>query len=129
MKPFIQLLTIAAFATLSLSAHAQTEPTWRNDPTYSVHNYKHANKAAAVKRRAPEPGIPVNLPKPGAAHFANYKMSVTNQVPVGGVVLPHTPGTNLAERNYKMPRPLRKDIPAKPATAEKTASPASIISE
>lgn len=130
MKPIIQRLTIAAFSTLSLSVHAQTEPTWRNDPTYSVHNYKHANKVAAVKGRALEPGITVNSPKPGVAHFANYKMSVTNQTPVGGIVLPHTPDTNLAGRNYKMSRPfLRPASLLKPATDEKTASPASIISE
>ncbi len=129
MKTLIHLLATAAFSTLSLPTDAQNDPNWRNDPTYSTHNYKHANKVAAVKRRALEPGVTVNFPKPGATRFANYKMPLLEQAPAGGVVLPHTPGADLAERNYKMSRPLRPAIVPRLNMAGKMVPPVSITSE
>jgi hypothetical protein len=111
MKTLINTFMVSILALLSSVAYAQTEPIWRNDPTYSTHNYKHPNKAAAAQRRALEPGVSVRFPQPGVVQAANYKMPQPGQVPAGSVVLPHTPSNDLADRNYKMPRPVRVEQP------------------
>lgn len=77
----------------------------RNDPTYSTHNYKHANKAAAARKWEDNPGVVVKQPASGETNLANYKRQVPNQVPVGGITVGHTPSTDVADRNYKMQRP------------------------
>lgn len=53
-----KLLTgLCIISTIGLSdIHAQNEKEiWRNDPTYSANNYKHPNKAAAVKQNKTAP--------------------------------------------------------------------------
>lgn len=129
MKTLITLLIATTAATLSSCVYAQNEPIWRNDPTYSTHNYKHANKVAAVKRRALEPGVVVSFPQPGANRVANYKMPQPGQMPAGGVVLPHTPSSDLANRNYKMPRPFGLAQQPKLNVADKPVPTNSITSD
>ena len=77
----------------------------RHDPTYSTHNYKHANKAATARQWEANSGVAVQPPKPGETNLANYKRQVPNQAPVAGITVSHTPSTNVADRNYKMQRP------------------------
>ncbi|GAB3643477.1 hypothetical protein [Spirosoma arcticum] len=79
----------------------------RNDPTYSTHNYKHANKAAAARKWQGNSGVVVKQPTSGETDLANYKRQVPNQAPVGGVTVGHTPSTDVADRNYKMQRPIQ----------------------
>ena len=78
----------------------------QRDGTYSTHNYKHANKAAQAHRLTGSDGIRVRYPPPGLAHQANYKTPMPGLPPIGGVVVDHRLNTALAERNYKMPRPV-----------------------
>lgn len=77
----------------------------RHDPTYSTHNYKHANKAATARRWEANSGVAVQPPKSGETNLANYKRQVPGQAPAGGVTVSHTPLTDVADRNYKMQRP------------------------
>ncbi|QIP15166.1 hypothetical protein G8759_22345 [Spirosoma aureum] len=100
-----RILLIAALSGLSLiTASAQDDNKVRNDHTYSTHNYKHANKAATARQWENKSGASVRAPGLGTAPLANYKHQVPGAVPTGGVVLPHTPETDVALRNYKIQR-------------------------
>ncbi|HLL93455.1 MAG TPA: hypothetical protein VK404_00665 [Spirosoma sp.] len=77
----------------------------RNDPTYSTHNYKHSNKAAAARKWESNRGVVVKSPVAGGANVANYKRQTPNQAPAGGITIYHIPSTDVADRNYKMQRP------------------------
>lgn len=82
------------------------KPAGQHDGTYSTHNYKHTNKALQARRAAGSNGIRVSYPQPGTTHLANYKTPVPGRVPTGGVVVHHQPATDLAQRQYKMLRPM-----------------------
>lgn len=105
----MKLLTIAlvgaGILATACQSSAQDDRKLRNDPTYSTHNYKHANKAATARRWEDNAGVAVQQPQPGDANVANYKRQTPVQQPVGGVTVEHTPSTNVADRNYKMQRP------------------------
>ena len=102
----LSFLTAPASAQIQNERRPQVEtPVWRNDPMYSTHNYKHPNKAAAAQRRDSATGVAVRRPSAGVGQVANYKMPATGRVPIGGITVPHRPNLNVAERNYKMPRP------------------------
>lgn len=77
----------------------------RNDPTYSTHNYKHANKAATAQQWELNRGVVVKAPVTGGAGVANYKHQAPNQAPAGGITIYHIPSTDIADRNYKIQRP------------------------
>ncbi len=106
MKTTVFSILILGWLTLAGQAYGQgNRDKLRSDPTYSTHNYKHANKAAVARKWEGEAGVPVAQPAPGQAGLANYKRQAPNQAPVGGVTVGHTPSTNVAERNYKIQRP------------------------
>jgi hypothetical protein len=50
MKKLITGICIVSLMGLSDIYAQHDKITWKNDPTYSVHNYKHPNKAAAAKK-------------------------------------------------------------------------------
>lgn len=120
MKRMFLLLTGLGLLTLISQAQAQDRTTdsrrFRNDPTYSTGNYKHANKAAAARQWEAKSGVPVQQPNPGDAILANYKQQIPVAQPVGGVTVDHTPSEELANRNYKM------QVPAPATTPEDVAS-------
>lgn len=134
MKTFIISIALAALPFMAAPALAQEarqstkaeKPAWRNDPMYSVHNYKHPNKAAAAQRRASKTGVTVNLPPVGNTQVANYKMPHINRVPAGGITVPHSPDMDIANHNYKMPRPIMRtgtaktEMATRPDTARST---------
>lgn len=113
MKTFFISLALAVLPSMAMPAFAQKarqstkadKPAWNNDPMYSVHNYKHPNKAAAAQRQASKTGVTVSLPPAGNTQVANYKMPHVNRVPTGGITVPHSPDMGLVNHNYKMPRP------------------------
>lgn len=106
MKTTALYLTVLCWLALVGQACGQDDRrAWRNDPTYSTHNYKHPNKAAAARRWETKAGVAVDQPKPGQSNVANYKRQAPNQPPVGGVTVNHTPSTSVADRNYKIQRP------------------------
>jgi len=94
---------------LALPAEGQDDDKLRRDPTYSIHNYKHPNKAATALRWAIEEGkakelnrIPVN---------ANYKRPRDSSGTGSAVILPVEtvpPQNYKMPRNYKMPMPIRR---------------------
>ena len=117
MKTNLFLLAGLCLMALVEPTSAQDERRLRNDPTYSTHNYKHANKAAAARRWADNKGVAVQQPAPAETRLADYKKQVPGQRPAGGVTLDHTPSTDLADRNYKIQRVNRSqdsnaDLPA-----------------
>lgn len=118
-------LFIAALSSLSfLTASAQDDRKLRNDHTYSTHNYKHPNKAAAARKWENQSGIVVQAPGFSNEPLANYKRPVPGARPAGGVVVPHTPEMDVAVRNYKIQRvSLSKPTPQLlPVVAERVNS-------
>lgn len=76
----------------------------RRDGTYSIHNYKHTNKAAQAHRPTGSDGIRVRYPQPGLVQTASYKTPGSGLLPVGGVVIDHQLNNALVGSNYKMPQ-------------------------
>lgn len=106
MKTIGTYFLMVCWLVLAEQACGQDERSkLRNDPTYSTHNYKHANKAAVARKWEANSGVVVKQPTSGETNLANYKRQVPNQAPVGGVTVGHTPSTDVADRNYKMQRP------------------------
>lgn len=75
-----------------------------NNPFYSSNNYKHPQAAAAARSWESKPAVGVSSPVSTETQLANYKHQMPNKKPVGGVVIPHTPSTSLADRNHKIQR-------------------------
>ncbi len=136
MKTFITLLALATLPLFAVSVSAQDhkgpepmkaeKPAWRNDPMYSIHNYKHPNKAAVVQRRSSGMGVTVNMPPSGINQVANYKMPAMQRVPTGGITVLHSPDLDVANQNYKMPRPsvttieVKTDVPTRRSSISAT---------
>ncbi|QJW90093.1 hypothetical protein HNV11_12265 [Spirosoma taeanense] len=120
MKTVLSLLT--GLCLLALSGQAQDDRKLRNDPTYSTHNYKHPNKAAAARRWEASEGVSVRQPAPGDARLADYKKQVPFQQPSGGVTVDHTPVQDVTVRNYKIQRPFQAASPDT-ITRKKTIRP------
>lgn len=102
MKTYIFALAFSGITILSASA--QDEAKRRNDGTYSTHNYKHPNKAAVAQKSARQQGVEVTTSGFEKRAVASYKQPVPRTEPVDGLVVPHTPQENLANRNYKIQR-------------------------
>ncbi|WP_420148235.1 hypothetical protein [Spirosoma sp.] len=102
MKTSILILSLISLS--ALVANAQDDRKLRNDLTYSTHNYKHPNKAAVAQRWKADKSLEVTPPAAAVNQLANYKHQMPGLAPVGGVVLPHTPQTDVAARNYKIQR-------------------------
>ena len=98
------LIGIAFGLLTALTVSGQDQSALRNDPTYSTHNYKHPNKAAAAAKWANKPGIEVTAPGYDPQRVANYKQPKSGTSPAVGIAVPHTPSTSLADRNYKIQR-------------------------
>ena len=112
--PFTGMLIGAFLLTtaLSLKTLAQPENKLRNDPTYSIHNYKHPNKATAA--RAWQSEIVLNRQERDGrqVRMGDYKR-VANREPDRSVMVirprrnRHTDPELLSGYNYKNPRPAR----------------------
>ena len=116
------LLILSLISLSAITASAQDDRKLRNDATYSTHNYKHPNKAATARRWTADKSLEVTPPSPAINQLANYKHQMPGLTPVGGVVLPHTPQTNVALRNYKIQR-VSHSVPE--STEELSARPQS----
>jgi hypothetical protein len=112
MKTYIFALALSGLTILTASAQDDTKR--RNDATYSTHNYKHPNKAAAAQKWANQKGTGISTPSETNRTVANYKQPVPNAEPANGLVVPHNSQENLADRNYKIQRPnvAGQDTPA-----------------
>lgn len=110
------LIALVFLAVASQVSGQDNRSKLRKDPTYSTHNYKHPNKAAAARQWEAPAGVAVQQPQSGNTNLANYKRQVPNQAPVGGVTVDHTPSTEVADRNYKIQR-----------ISEPAATPASTV--
>ncbi|MCK8493689.1 MULTISPECIES: hypothetical protein [Spirosoma] len=104
MKAAFTVLISLGLLAFAVQTQAQDERKLRKDPTYSTHNYKHANKAATARRWESNAGVAVQQPSPADARLADYKKSVPNAQPAGGITVDHTPSMSLADRNYKIQR-------------------------
>ena len=105
-----RMLTLALSGLTFLTASAQDDQKIRNDHTYSTHNYKHPNKAAAARQWEAKTGVAVTTPSPNVNTLANYKRQTPGAVPAGGIVVAHSPEMDVALRNYK----IQRLSPAKP---------------
>jgi hypothetical protein len=104
MKTIALILLGAGLLQQPASAQQPVPPVSRH-PMISVHNYKHADKAAQARREQAGRGGAVAAPAPGQTNLANYKRQGVPTRPAGGLTVPHTPDTVLANRNYKQTRP------------------------
>ncbi len=98
------LFSIVVSSLLALTASAQDEATLRNDPTYSPHNYKHPNKAAAARKWANKTGVAVPAPGYTQESLANYKQQKPGVTPARSLSVAHTPTNEVTLRNYKVQR-------------------------
>ncbi|MFD1145094.1 hypothetical protein ACFQ4C_28450 [Larkinella insperata] len=98
---FFALVLIGLF---SVTASAQDDAKRRNDVTYSTHNYKHPNKAAAARKWANEKGGTISATGFDQKLVTNYKQPVPRTEAADGLIVPHTAQENLADRNYKVQR-------------------------
>lgn len=104
MKRTIISFVCLCLLALTINSYGQDDRKLRTDQTYSTHNYKHANKAAQARRWEENRGVTVQEPTSEDIRVADYKKSVPNAQPAGGVTVDHTPAASLADRNYKMRR-------------------------
>lgn len=104
-------LSLLAYSEQSYAQQNQDkdQQLFRADPTWSTHNYKHANKAAAARRWEAKSGIAVEQTVSDRSSLANYKRQIPNQQPAGGITIDHTPSASLADRNYKIQRVAEPD--------------------
>ena len=102
MKTYLFVLVLIGLSMLTASA--QDDAKLRRDRTYSTHNYKHPNKAAKARQWEAKQGVAVNPPGINQNPMASYKHSVPGALPVGGVVVTHTPQMDVTLRNYKIQR-------------------------
>lgn len=100
MKPY--LFTLALIGLAGLTTFAQDNNKLRKDVTYSVHNYKHGNKAAVARTWSDQKAVSVPAPGTVAGPIANYKHPMPGTQPSAGVTVEHTPEMDVAVRNYKM---------------------------
>lgn len=93
MYTLILLVTLLNFGTISQEIHA-------NDPGYSIHNYKHVNKAKAVAKRDTNRGVRVSYDETSRDY---KKPSVKSKENVLQVFRPTDSKDYLKVKNYKMP--------------------------
>ncbi len=93
MDTLILLAALLNFGTISQEIHA-------NDPGYSIHNYKHVNKAKAVAKRDTNRGVRASYDETSRDY---KKPSVKNKENVLQVFRPIDSKDYLKVKNYKMP--------------------------
>ena len=93
MDTLILLATLLNFGTISQEIHA-------NDPGYSIHNYKHVNKAKAVAKRDTNRGVRVSYDETSSDY---KKPSVKSKENVLQIFRPTDSKDYLKVKNYKMP--------------------------
>lgn len=93
MYTLILLVTLLNFGTISQEIHA-------NDPGYSIHNYKHVNKAKAVAKRDTNRGVRVSYDETSRDY---KKPSVKSKENVLQIFRPTESKDYLKVKNYKMP--------------------------
>ena len=93
MDTLILLAVLLNFGTISQEIHA-------NDPGYSIHNYKHVNKAKAVAKRDTNRGVRVSYDETSRDY---KKPSVKSKENVLQVFRPTDSKDYLKVKNYKMP--------------------------
>lgn len=103
MKTFLSIYFMLAVVSTTVSAQVN----YSKDPTYSVHNYKHPNKAAVAKEKNLDRLIHLEYVESGNNAPVNYKQQAGKPSPViQGALIPsgnEVKSTNaLANpRNYK----------------------------
>ena len=90
---------ILIFLLVSYGIFAQNVPT--NDPGYSLHNYKHVNKAMTIAKRDTNKGIGVS---PEEIH-RDYKKSASKNRENTLIIIREGKKEDYLKRvNYKMPK-------------------------
>ena len=94
----MKTILIAAFLLISFGTFAQNIPT--NDPGYSLHNYKHVNKAMAVAKRDTNKGISVSFEETNRDYKKLASKSKENTL----IIIREGKKEDYLKRvNYKMP--------------------------
>ena len=91
--------TLILIASL-MSSEMAFQEIHANDPGYSIHNYKHVNKAKAVAKRDTNRGVRVSFDET----YRDYKKpSVKSQENVLQIFRQTDDKDYLKRKNYKMP--------------------------
>src|ERR1700712_2401666 len=85
-------------------AFSQDATTLRNDPTYSTHNYKHANKAQIAQRWETRSGLNVPVSSKKDVILADYKPQHRPQLSPGSVAVSYKSSNAVSGWNYKTQR-------------------------
>ena len=127
MKKYLFMLALGGLSVLTASA--QDDRKLRNDHTYSTHNYKHPNKAAAARQWESKQGVEVRTPGLIKGPMTSYKHSMPGAAPSGGLVMSHTPATDITLRNYKIQRISLSRPATQPASAVADRVPSQVVPE
>lgn len=95
----MKTILIFTFLLISYGTFAQNIPI--NDPGYSLHNYKHANKAMAIAKRDTNKGISVSPEET----YRDYKKSASKSKENTLIIIRQGKREEYLKRvNYKMPK-------------------------
>ena len=93
MKTIILIVSLMITETVNQEVHA-------NDPAYSIHNYKHVNKAKAVAKRDTNRGVSVSFDET----YRDYKKPLVKSKENVLQIFRQTDSKDyLIRKNYKMP--------------------------
>ncbi|MEY4540317.1 MAG: hypothetical protein RLZZ306_2074 [Bacteroidota bacterium] len=93
------MITLVLLASL-MSSEMAIQEVHANDPGYSIHNYKHVNKAKAVARRDTNRGVRVSFDETNRDY---KKPTVKGKENVLQIFRPTDSKDYLKVKNYKMP--------------------------
>ena len=94
----MKTILLLAFLLFSYGTFAQNIPT--NDPGYSLHNYKHVNKAMAIAKRDTNKGIRVSFQETNRDYKKLASKSKENTL----IIIREGKKEDYLKRvNYKMP--------------------------
>ena len=94
----MKTILLLAFLLFSYGTFAQNIPT--NDPGYSLHNYKHVNKAMAIAKRDTNKGISVSFEETNRDYKKLASKSKENTL----IIIREGKKEDYLKRvNYKMP--------------------------
>lgn len=93
------MITFVLLASL-MSSEMAIQEVHASDPGYSIHNYKHVNKAKSVARRDTNSGIRVSFDETNRDY---KKPTAKNKENVLQIFRPTDSKDYLKVKNYKMP--------------------------
>jgi len=101
MKTALKLVGGLILLVLMEPAFSQDHSVAYNDPTYSTHNYKQANKAALAQQQEHNSGVGVQAVSTKDIQLSDYKPQMHQSLTDGGITVNYKSMVKAADWNYK----------------------------